>query len=858
MSSYYAKRNAKVRIAIELMERGWKVFGFKKDESDPMTDYYSPANWDGIATKNGYTLVIDTKSSNIEGERKRTRWNPNYITVNNKDQKRIENLKEITVLRGATPGEEENAKNMIKKIQAKYNNEGINQYETIELYPSYMGNSRGCIWHIEKDGSLIDRGNKLTIFSKVPESYVYDINKMKYKENYKFYNSWEYNEEIGHNEQVKKERELSEEEEKAIKEFKTFILRLERAVNGMNSCGDGTEETEKEGLKQQNKRNLKKVTETITKTILEMQEVERKEDLKAGDVFFENGYGNLKVIEVTENVYKVVKLGSKNRGYKESKAKNAHTSWNKKSVDRGVKNGYLKVYNIVEVEKNETVEKWVRVKDNRKNSNTKDNIKINKKEVEENNINNDNIEITYNEEKNGIEIKFNDKPEKEILNKLKENGFRWHKIKKLWYAKDTEERRSFIKTFENKEESINIDESFLNDDSLYNDSDKIEPGFIFDCHFKTWDLEVEEIKEKLNIFDIKGYKVSGEKFIFTNVSYDEILTIKAINDINKSILFIDKKDTIKDNKEQQEESNIIDFTEKKEQEKTKEMENNFNIDDILNKFDNVEIENRNRLNNEDLLVMEELQKNLDKMREKFKLYLEFYKENKIYNVEGKEITIGIDTIKENFIEKIVFKECESFICKVYSYFKNKYNVTLKVIEYNTDYCIKYREERAEKNLNWFMNELNYNLLLNDIFNQLGGFDFESKEVEEAKEKLNIYSKNDYVKIKGKNLSIKDYVWFDSWRTYKKYGFNYNINEKIRPLFKLISLYETGATKSEIINRLYEDLKSYDDVTGVNFEVQGEKIKGLKIFKNGKITIVFKDGSSALEFGENYLNYSVAA
>ena len=40
-----------VRIARELMNRGWKVYGFREDESDSMTDYWSPAYWKGIAEK---------------------------------------------------------------------------------------------------------------------------------------------------------------------------------------------------------------------------------------------------------------------------------------------------------------------------------------------------------------------------------------------------------------------------------------------------------------------------------------------------------------------------------------------------------------------------------------------------------------------------------------------------------------------------------------------------------------------------------------------------------------------------------------------------------------------------------------
>ena len=61
MSNYYTKQDAKVRMAHELMKMGWNVEGYKADESDSMTDYWSPARWGGIATKNGFVLVVDNR-----------------------------------------------------------------------------------------------------------------------------------------------------------------------------------------------------------------------------------------------------------------------------------------------------------------------------------------------------------------------------------------------------------------------------------------------------------------------------------------------------------------------------------------------------------------------------------------------------------------------------------------------------------------------------------------------------------------------------------------------------------------------------------------------------------------------------
>lgn len=48
------------------------------------------------------------------------------------------------------------------------------------------------------------------------------------------------------------------------------------------------------------------------------------------------------------------------------------------------------------------------------------------------------MEIVKNQEKNGIELYFNEKPKKEVLTLLKDNHFRWHSSKRCWYIKYSE------------------------------------------------------------------------------------------------------------------------------------------------------------------------------------------------------------------------------------------------------------------------------------------------------------------------------------------------------------------------------------------------------------------------------------
>lgn len=65
-----------------------------------------------------------------------------------------------------------------------------------------------------------------------------------------------------------------------------------------------------------------------------------------------------------------------------------------------------------------------------------------------------NMKVNLNKQLNGIELIFQEKPATEILTMLKENGFRWHRQKKLWYAKVTDERKAFVKELQKSNTEI--------------------------------------------------------------------------------------------------------------------------------------------------------------------------------------------------------------------------------------------------------------------------------------------------------------------------------------------------------------------------------------------------------------------
>ncbi|MFD0587776.1 methyltransferase [Paenibacillus sp. GCM10027627] len=153
--SYHNNREAKVMIAGALVDKGWKIFGYKCDESDSMTDYWSPASWNGIATKNGFVLVIDQHSTYYSGYEVK-KYNYNKTTY--KASERIAKLTAMMNDVASTENEKVSCKELIKREQEK---QGIAPtYSIIETYPTFTyGNPKHNNWHIEKDGQIIAKGS---------------------------------------------------------------------------------------------------------------------------------------------------------------------------------------------------------------------------------------------------------------------------------------------------------------------------------------------------------------------------------------------------------------------------------------------------------------------------------------------------------------------------------------------------------------------------------------------------------------------------------------------------------------------------------------------------------------------------
>ena len=92
------------------------------------------------------------------------------------------------------------------------------------------------------------------------------------------------------------------------------------------------------------------------------------------------------------------------------------------------------------------------------------------------------MEYSLNQELNGIEVVFPEKPDLEYRLALKSLGFRWSRRKRLWYAKQSDHRLDSVKALEDKFSKQKTEETKL---------------FNADERANTMKFTIEELEEAL-------------------------------------------------------------------------------------------------------------------------------------------------------------------------------------------------------------------------------------------------------------------------------------------------------------------------------------------------------------------------
>lgn len=281
MSSYYDYREVKVMIARKLMNmEGWKVYGYHEDESDLMTDYYSPAYWDGVAEKNGYVLCVNVYGAAEPQEIKQ--YNYSESTCDKSISEKISKLKAMTVERGASEQEAASAKAMIERLQRKEQEarEDLEKYIVVGTIPGHMAHPPKMNWHIEKNGMIITKGNGILKYASIWNYYkrgmenieAYKKNKAAYAEENTKELLWRgyYDSEEDARKSTERHMKELEEDIKLIDQFEAFINKIDTTCGGLLGDGDGI--------------IYEKVTVTEYKTELKPVETEKGE-IQEGQLF---------------------------------------------------------------------------------------------------------------------------------------------------------------------------------------------------------------------------------------------------------------------------------------------------------------------------------------------------------------------------------------------------------------------------------------------------------------------------------------------------------------------------------------------------------------------------------------------
>lgn len=276
------------------------------------------------------------------------------------------------------------------------------------------------------------------------------------------------------------------------------------------------------------------------------------------------------------------------------------------------------------------------------------------------------------------------------------------------------------------------------------------------------------------------------------------------------------------------------------------------MEDVLSLFNNIEIKNTTRIKGDDLIFCE-MQDNIYK--EAYEAY--DYLANKLQSLNDNEVkeldtkfncTNGTNynytytnaisyelrgTSRDNFLNKLN----DNLVSGITSYFSHVYNVDI-------DYEIIKKKSKDKK--------IDYNFILDLIFEQLGGFGFEDKATQQITEKLKSMTKQykEEVKkviVKNKKLTINSFVHED-W--YSAGVISYSSRDNIKVLFNALNLF-CDNEQDNIYGKLldFNHMGEYDNL-GFKY------CTGFKVFKNGRIDISFTEGIKALEFANTYTSYAI--
>ena len=250
---------------------------------------------------------------------------------------------------------------------------------------------------------------------------------------------------------------------------------IAKPLNNVSELKEANKELKAYLLERDNKTLVNKITETDNKINLNMIGTEYKVKMINQVEFSTNRYYNNKAfkkgqyfkIKVIEGQRIMTELLNKTgESYCVDMAMKYTHRLNKNLAEEFINNSVVIEINKVTKESlkehnKEDIKKVLNTKEQKKEKELKTIEEVKSVEKITETKENINCKVVFNEEKNGIELYFTDKPSEEVRINIKANGFRWSKYNKCWYSKDTETTRGYLQELgllnkDNKQENTEI------------------------------------------------------------------------------------------------------------------------------------------------------------------------------------------------------------------------------------------------------------------------------------------------------------------------------------------------------------------------------------------------------------------
>ena len=417
MCNYYKKRNSRIVLEKILRQNDWSIYGYKKDNSDAMTDYFDSADWCGVATKGRYIICIDQKNKSgfeiILNKKEIKGYSQKINIFNDKNYKKIESLKRLAEDNRGAKAEQDTALKMIQRLKNK-----TSTVEEVEAMTEKINfpktNYIFFIWDT-KSKSIVYKTNSLTTWND---------------------NNIQYNSCLGYKNGRARALKITNNqsyyyENYTMKEINDINIRNKETVRKINSFIDILDSLDdlKKCFRLQ-KSKTKKGIKYVPIKIESWEQLKKMKDLYIED--WDNSKYKLVEIKKGENCsFKSVEYAIFKKALADGKI-------GKGKREKIIECDYFNraSHNAKFFTSSESVKmEWT--KQNRELQLGTTIPKIIKNNSSE-------FEIIENSEQKGFEIKFKERPGKNILENLKKAGFRWSRFNACWWIKQSKIEKSMI------------------------------------------------------------------------------------------------------------------------------------------------------------------------------------------------------------------------------------------------------------------------------------------------------------------------------------------------------------------------------------------------------------------------------